>query len=254
MSKFTNRSFIGGGGIYFKEAGSNKPRIPVGNCESLSFAISEDQRTQRNFQQPGGGNIASQSAITDVTATLTALSLQPETIAVALRALVVTVDARAVAAEQHKAYMNGFLPFNYVPDTSQTITVTSRGGSTTYVEGTDYQVRQSGIFIPETSTIPNVGEVAGADIDVNYQSRKTYDIESITKASVDYEIYFDGFNDADNGKPVTVECFKVKFSPTQALDLISEDFGSLPMTFQVLADTTRSGASTSQYFKVRMAD
>lgn len=252
MARFQNRSFIGGGGIYFKEAGADAPLIPVGNCESLSFAINEDARTQRNFQNPGGGNIASQSAITDVQATMTALSLQPETVALALRALIVTTVGGAQTAEEHTAYINGFIPFDRIPDTAQTITVTNDGATTTYVAGTDYQVRQAGIFIPEGSSITT--GTTGVTIEISYTSLTSYDIQTITKAGLDYEIFFDGFNDADNGKPVTVKCFKVNFSPTQALDLISEDFGSLPMTFQVLADTSRAGVSTSQYFEVKMAD
>lgn len=251
--KTRNRSFIGGGAVYFREVGSAKGFFPVGNCEELSFAINEDKKTQRNFMQPGGGNVASQSAITDVTATLTALSFQPETLALALRALVVTKTGSAVAGETHKAHQERFIKFDNLPDKSQSITVTNSGATVTYAEGTDYQIKQNGIWITENSSIAGSETEAGADIVVNYTSQTSYSIQSITRAAVEYEIYFDGFNDADDGKQVAVTCHKVKFSPAQALGLITEDFASNAMNFEVLADTSKDGTSESQYFDIEMA-
>ena len=249
MSNLTrNRSFIGGGTIYFKEVGAAAARLSIGNSDSFSFAINEDKKTQRNFTQKGGGNIASQSAITDVTASVNGLSFQPSTLAVALRSLVNTIAAVAVTAEPHAAYKNGFIPFNKLPDTDGTITVTGVGGTPVYVAGTDYQVKNAGILILDTGTIADATAIL-----VNYQSIEAYNIEGITRAAVEYEIFFDGFNDADNGKTVAVKCHKVKFSPSQALELISEDFGSLPLQFEVLADTSKDGSSESQYFVVNMA-
>lgn len=249
MSNITrNRSFIGGGTIYFKEKGAAAALMSVGNSDSLSFAINEEKKTQRNFQQQGGGNIASQSAIADVTASLNGLSFQPNSLALALRSLVNTITAVVVTAEAQTAYLDGFIPFDKLPDTGATITVTGTGGTPTYVAGTDYQVKNGGIFIPSTSGIADA-----TAIEVNYQAIETYTIEGITQAAVEYEVFFDGFNDADNGKTVTVKCHTVKFSPSAALDLISDDFGALPLTFEVLADTTKDGSSESQYFTVKMA-
>lgn len=254
MSNITrNRSFIGGGGIYFREVGATEGFIPVGNAEELAFAISEDKKTQRNYQSPGGGNIASQSAITDVTATLTALSFQPETLAVALRALVVTHTGSAQAGETHKAHADRLIRLNHLLDAEQSITVTNAGATVTYVAGTDYQIKQSAIWIPATSNIPNIDQAGGEDIVINYTSLTYYSVQSLTKAGVEYEIYFDGFNDADDGKLVTVSCHKVKFSPAAALGLITEDYANLPLTFEVLADTSKDGTSESQYFDVNMA-
>lgn len=245
-----NRSFIGGGKIYLREVGALAAMLAVGNADSFNFAIAED-KNQRNFQKKGGGNIASQSAITDVTASVNALSFQPNILAVALRSLVNTVVAGAVTAEAHPAYKGGFIELVKMPDTDIVMTVNGTGGTPTYVLGTDYTVGNTGIEITEDSTIAD--SVAGADnIEVTYTAVESYDIEGITRAAVEYEILFDGFNDADDGKAVSVKCHKVKFSPSSALDLISEDYGSLPLSFEVLADTTKDGTAESQYFKLRL--
>ena len=242
-----NRSFIGGGKIYFKEVGAAAAMLEVGNADNFTFAIAEDKKTQRNFTQKGGGNIASSSAITDVTATINALSFQPSTLAIALRSLVNTVVAGAVADEAQIGYVGGFLRLAKLPDITQTITVTGTGGTPVFVLDTDFTVGNGGIVITEGGAITDA-----LVLEVTYTAVESYSIQGVTRAAVEYEILFDGFNDADDGKTVLVQCHKVKFSPSSALDLISEDYGSLPLTFEVLADTTKNGTSESQYFEMVM--
>ena len=245
----SNRSFIGGGTIYLREKGADAGLQSVGNSDDFSFAINEDKKSQRNFQQAGGGNIASQSAITDVTATINGLSFQPNALAIALRSLVNTVAASAVVAEVGKGYLNSFMKFAKIPDMASAVTITNTGAAVTYIEGTDYFLKNTGIFIPATGSAIT-DKLA---LEYTYTSLESYNIQGITRAAVEYEIVFDGVNDADNGKAVAVQCHKVKFSPSSALALISEDYGSLPMNFEVLADTDKNGTSISQYFSVEMA-
>jgi len=257
MSNATrNRSFIGGGKIYIQQiiAGVFGPAYAFGNADSFSFAIGEDKKTQRNFQTPGGGNIASQSAITDVTATINALSFQPQTLATALRSLVTANTGTAITDEVQKAFKDAFVKLDSIPDVDETITVKdSATGLVTYVNNVDYIVERAGLFIPEGSAITTADTLnAGVDIKVTYTSVDTFSVQAITQSSLEYRLIFNGFNDADNGKAVSVVCHKIKFSPTQALDLISEDFGALPISFEILADDTIVAAGESQYFSVEM--
>lgn len=246
-----NRSFIGRGTIYAREKGANVGFEEIGNSDQLQFAIAENKINQINYQQKGGGNMASASSITDVTGTINGLSIQPNTLAIALRSIVNVVAGAAQSSEAHAAYKNGLVLLDEIPDIDETITVTDVGASTTYTEGTDYEVRPGGIFIIESGTIPD--SVAGADnLEVTYTSVDTFNIEGITRSSVDYELLFDGFNEADNGKSVQVLCHKVSFSPSQALDLISEEYAALPMNFEVLSDQNVVGTGESKYFKVKM--
>lgn len=242
-----NRSFRGGGGIYLREVGSTvDTHFFLGNADNFSFAINEETQNQRNYTVPGGGNIASTSTITDVTATVNVLSINPNAAAVALRAMITTNAGAAVTGETHTVNKDSFLALDNVPDLTQTLTVTNTGASTTYTAGTDYLIRNNGIFIANDGAITD-----GESIVVNYTSKSTYGIETLTRAAVEYEVYFDGFNEADNGKSVVVRCYRVSFTPTQALSLIQEEFGALPFEFQVLADSSRGG-SDSQYFTVEM--
>lgn len=251
-NRHRNRSFQGGGEIYIREKGATSGMIAFGNADSFSFAINEEKKTQRNFQQPGGGNIASQSSISDVVLSINGLSFKPDTLALGLRSLVTVITGIAITAEPHVAYKESFVPLSQIPDTSETFTVTDTVGTLTYTLNTDYVVKQGGIFITENSTIPD--SVAGApNIKVTYTSQDAFTIEGITRSAVDYELFFSGFNDADNGKPVTVKCHKIKFSPSQALELISADFGALPLTAEVLADDSIIATDLSKYLVVNMA-
>lgn len=250
-----NRSFIGGGKIWIREIGSTvTPQfVQFGNADSFSFAISEDKKSQRNFQLTGGGNIASQSAITDVTATINGLSFQPRTLAVALRSVVNIVPSEVVVDEVKKVFAESITRLDALPDQTIEVVVKSSDGVTTYVKGTDYNVEYGCITIPEGSTITASDTTnVGVDVKVSYTSKEVFNIQGITKSAVEYELLFNGFNDGDNGKAVTVECHKIKFSPTQALELIGEDFGSLPVSFEVLADDTITDSAESQYFTVDM--
>ena len=243
-----NRSFRGGGAMYLREKGaSGVGYFQVGNADTLQFAIAEEKQTQRNFTQKGGGNIASDSAISDVTASINVLSVNPRIAAVALRALVTTTATASISAEPHTAYLDMFIPFDFLPDFDQTLTVTNVGASTTYIAGTDFLIRNNGIFINPDSSMTDALAIL-----VTYSSKDEYGIETITKSAVEYEMYFDGFNEADEGKSVAVKCHRISFSPTQALSLITEDFGALPMEFEVLADDSKDGTTESQYFVVQM--
>lgn len=248
-----NRSFIGGGTVYIREKGKDTGFEEIGNSDTLQFAIAENKITQRNFKQKGGGNIASASSVTDVTGSLNGLSMQPNALAIALRSLVTTTAGAAQSSEAHPAYKNSLVRLKHIPDLDQTITVTGTGGTPTYVEGTDYEVRPGGIFIIEAGSIPSTTASAN-NLEVSYTSITSFSIQGVTRSAVDYELYFDGFNDADNGKSVQVMCHKVTFSPSQALDLISEEYGQLPMSFELLADETVVGAGESKYFEVKMAE
>ena len=243
-----NRSFRGGGAMYLRDkSDAASGFFQVGNADSLAFAIAEEKQSQRNYTLKGGGNIASDSVIGEVTASINVLSINPRIAAVALRALVTTIASTTISAEPHTAYLDMFIPFNFLPDFDETLTVTNDGGTITYVEGTDFSIKNNGIFIKSDSTMTN-----GLAILLTYTSKDEYSIDTITKPSAEYEMFFDGFNEADGGKSVAIKCHKISFSPTQALSLITEDFAALPLDFEVLADSDKNGTTESQYFVVQM--
>jgi hypothetical protein len=240
-----DKSYIGKGRVYIKEVGAALGTLSFGNCDALSFAINEDKKEQKDYQDQGGGTVNTVSIIDSVVGTLSALELTKETLSIALRGLVNTNASAAVVAESHIGYLGGFIKFNNIPRSSIAISVTNTGASTTYAVGTDFELANTGIKILATGTMVDAAEVL-----ISYTSEDSHDIQGITDSVKEYELTFDGLNEADSGKPVAVVCHKVKFSPTSALELIGSDFAKLPFNFDVLKDSTKVGAGESKYFYI----
>ncbi len=237
------RSFMGKGSIYIEEIGADHGLLPFGNCPELNLAISEDKKPQLDSESAGGGVVQVVSRISAITASIQALSLSPANLALALRGLINHNVGGAVSEEPHKARPGAFVPFDKTPDFTKAVTV--KIGATPLVEGTDYQYKNAGILILAAGSVN-----ATTDITVTYTSQDSFDIEGLNSASKEYRVVFDGLNEADSGKPVTVRMHRVKFNPTQALALISDEFATLPLSYDLLKDETVTGTGESQFVKI----
>lgn len=135
----STRSFIGKGKVY---AGlrSGGPKFPIGNVAALSFAISEEKKELLDYTSSGGGTKDTLTRISSIEGTASVHDFSPENLALVLRGAVGSVAAGSVAAEAQTAYTNGFIPFDYLPDTGATITPAidvsaARANSTAYAVG-----------------------------------------------------------------------------------------------------------------------
>lgn len=113
---------------------------------------------------------------------------------------------------------------------------------------TDYTLSGSGIVFDEAARITD-----GESFEVDYTKLAGNVIEALTTGSQEYELVFEGLNEARSGKPVTVQVYRLKLKPSQALPLIGDDFATLEMTGKLLVDTSKTGAGISQYFKTKLA-
>ena len=117
----------------------------------------------------------------------------------------------------------------------------------TYQEGSDYEVLSSGIFITENGRIAD-----GSNLIINYHYVSADVIQALVNSGDEYHFLFDGLNEAQSGKKVVLDIFKVKFTPASSLSFIGDDFGSLELKGIALVDTAKTGLGTSPYFKVEM--
>ena len=242
-----NRSFMGKGTIYIRERGSTEGLLTLGNCSGFDLAFNTDKKEQKDYESAGGALVASDSRISSVTGSVTALSFHSRNLALALRGLVNVIAGGAQVAEPHVAYADSLVPFDFLPDKSQAITVTSVGGTVTYVAGVDYVLKNSGIRIVDTGAIADA-----STIEVNYTSENQYSIEGLTVSGKEYELVFDGLNEANTGKAVRLTNHKVTITPTQALAMIADDYGELPLEFDILKDETKDGSTESQFVKIEI--
>lgn len=244
-----NKSYMGKGTVYLEEIGGSTGLLEVGNCSELNLALNEDKKEQKDYQGAGGGVVNTVSRIDSVTGAITALDITAGNLAKALRGLVATVAGAVQTDEAHTAIAGALTPFTFIRDTTVTPVITGSGGTPTYVAGDDYELQNNGVKMIADGT--NTFGASGA-IEVTYTSADEYRVETLADSGREYKMVFDGLNEADSGKPVLITIHRVKINPAQALDLITEEFATLPMTFDVLKDATIVGASLSQFFKIQM--
>lgn len=120
-------------------------------------------------------------------------------------------------------------------------------GKKTLVVATDYEVSAGGITLTAAPAIYD-----GEDMLVSYTKAAGHAIEALLNSAQEYELFFDGLNEARSGKAVTVHAYRVKLGATNGLNLIGEEYYAGEQAGEVLKDTTKNGTSVSQYFKVQV--
>jgi len=241
-----DRSYIGKGPLYFKVKGEDGGLFPIGNCSNLEVSFDEEEQSLPDYTSAGGGNANILKRISDFSGTIVAHDFSADNLALALRGAVASVaQGGSVADEAHST--NGtdgeFIPFDHIRDPAENLTVV-KTDNTPLSEGTDYSVENNGILVIGTGDIDTTG------IKVSYTKDKAEITEALTGAGLEYEIVFNGINEAQGGKPVQIRFHRVKFSPAQGLSFIGDDFGEISMDFEVLSDTTIVGAGISKFMKI----
>jgi len=112
------------------------------------------------------------------------------------------------------------------------------------VADTDYEMRPGGVFVYEDKTL------AGEAWTVDYTSVDSSVVQALVTSGQEYQLVFDGLNEARSGKRTRIEAFRVKIGALANLGLIGEDYAALEASGKLLKDTTKVGAGVSQYFKV----
>lgn len=240
----STKSYIGKGTVYL-QIGSN-PLVSIGNVSKLGFNISEEKIEQQDYENAGGGVTASVSRIKSVGVDLTGYSFDDTNMALATRGTAAARAGAAIVDEAVKVVKGGLVTLARLQDLDATITVEDAG--TPLVEGTDFIRRRSGIEFTATTAIAN-----GTTVDVSYTALADSLIQGLVESAQNVRLVFDGLNEADSGKPVVIEAFKVQFSPTKGLDLIGDAFGTIQLSGTVLKDETKTANGVSQYFTVKKA-
>jgi hypothetical protein len=239
-------SYIGTGKIYMREAGKAVGLTEVGNASKLNFSVEEDVIQERDYTSPGGGVKNEVRRVKNVVTAMTLHELKPANIAIMLYGTADENAAGTVADEKISAYPGALTRLAHANPSSVVVKDDNAGaaGSTTYDAGDDYEVRPGGIFIPVGSAIQD------ADlIHVAYSYGAEDVIEALTSAAKEYELFFEGLNEAQSGRPFLVDVYRVRFGATKSFDLIGDNFAGYELTGAVLKDSTKTGVGISPFFK-----
>lgn len=120
-------------------------------------------------------------------------------------------------------------------------------GTTTLTVDVDYTRVRSGI-------IPLGGKLATGDAGVkaSYTGLADSIVQALVNSGNEYELFFDGLNEAKSSKPVQVRAFKAKPSPS-SIDWIGDEYAGLELNFEVIKDSSKNGTTLSQYFTTKAA-
>lgn len=238
-------AFIGKGQIYAKRLDKPAGYLPIGEASAFQLSIDTDEKTLPSNTQRGGGVAATAYSVTNMGLSITGHSFTDENLAMILYGDATASLAAEVTDEPVTAYVGAFVPFAKIPDLDEEVTVKAAEGSIEYVAGTDYTLSPAGLKIITGGSIANASELL-----VSYKTKAQSAIEILTNSGYEYGLFFEGFNDADNGKEFNVEIYRTKFSPTSGLGFIQDDFAESPLEGQAMVDPAKSGAGVSKYAKI----
>lgn len=128
-----------------------------------------------------------------------------------------------------------------------TVTLTTMG-RVSLTENTDYERRSNGIFLLDGASFTD-----GQSLTADYTKAAADVVQALVTSGKEYELYFDGLNEARSGKATVVNAYRVKLGAAQQLPLIGEDYAALEITGKILKDTSKVGAGQSQYFRTEVA-
>lgn len=237
-------SYIGKGKVFLAKRNEEKLRF-VGNCDKVELSISEETKDLKNCMQAGGGIVNSISRVDKVEIALNLFDYSPMNLAMAMYGEASNVAGGEIVGEEHIAYQGHLIKLAH--SHIRQVVVTDASNDTIYQQGADYEMLSSGIFINEQGRIEN-----NTLLIINYRYVSTNVIQALVNSGDEYHFLFDGLNEAQSGKKVVLDIFKVKFTPASSLSFIGDDFGSLELKGIALADISKTGLGTSSYFTVEM--
>lgn len=242
----TRGSYLGSGRQYLEDLDSPMGLQEVGNCSALNYEATVNDIVQRDYTEPGGGNAATVKRVDTVAVNYTAHDYNIANIARATNGTATRVDSGTVTGEAHKVFGGGLVLLANPGATNVVI----KAGAVTWVEGEDYVIGAAGL-----PTILEEGKVAenGTDITVDYSHGAHFDIQGYVSSGRRYRHVFVGLNEADTGRPVIIELYKMVNSPA-TLSMIGDEFGNMEFSGSLEKDVTKKGQGVSQYLNIKYVD
>jgi len=222
------------------------PRFYVGNTSDLKITHNEQVEKTPDYDGLGGGTHSELRRIESVGVAFVLYDINADNIAMATRGSRTTVASGTVTEESKKAHIGGLIRLDH-PGASSVV-VTSTDGVTTY---NDYEVTGAGVLVAASGDLATAitDPDAGLPVLVSYSYGEYNKVKPLTEAKKQFGLVFDGLNEADSGKPVIVDVWKVSPGIVNELALKSTSMMNVPIEGEVLKDTSK-GAGESAFYEV----
>lgn len=230
------------GQVYAGVYGAAGPLAQIGNVLGLTVTHDEEVRKQQNFTRVGGGTHAQVRRVNSVNVAINMADLNLVNFARSVLGTASEVAGGDIVDEQHKAFKGGLIRLKHLDPSA----VTLKKAAAAISAAGNYEVRKEGIYVLPGTTLTDADDVL-----VSYTHGATATIEALTVANPELVITFGGLNEADSGKPVVVDLYRVGQGVAKTLALLSGNFMGLEVEGELLMDPTKSGTGISQYYRVQ---
>ncbi|MFV3332229.1 hypothetical protein ACNFIA_14955 [Pseudomonas sp. NY15437] len=243
-----------GGHLKAREVGSGLPFQKVGLVSTIQHATETNSLTLADTTTPQGGEYDSLDRVTSVSLSINFREIFSWVLAALVWGNVTSVAATTVTGEVHVADVDGTIALAQMPLTIAN--VSNEAGTTDYDEFDDWVMTGSGIEVVAGGALETAIKAAAPGtpfkVSVDYSSAAVDVIEALTNSGKTFEFLFEGENAAGTQKRIEARFFQCRLNLATQMDWINtEDFGGFQATAKVLRDSTKVGAGTSKYFKIK---
>ncbi len=229
------------GKIYAAPYGSGAALVPIGNVLEAETEQSEDVEKQDDMSALGGGTHAEIRRVTGVKFMAKLVDLNVVNLARALLGTVSPQDAGTVADVPCTVRLGSLIP---LPHINVSLLVVKKGATVVPAAG-NYDLLPEGIWVRADAA----GLAEGDAITRSYSYADQVVIEALTAKAPELTLRFGGLNEADSGRPVIFDLWRVSQGVTKKLTMVKKGFGSLDIEGEVLKDPTKTGVGISPYMR-----
>ncbi len=229
------------GKIYAAPYGAAAALLPIGNVLEASTEQSEDVEKQDDMTALGGGVHAEVRRITGIKFSAKLADLNVVNMARAVLGTVTPEDAGTVADQPAVVRRGALIP---LPHASVTNLVVKKGAADVPAAG-NFDLLPEGIWVRADAT----GLADDDDVTYSYSYADQVVIEALTTKAPELRLRFAGLNEADSGRPVLMDMWRVSQGVAKQLTLIKKGFGSLDIEGEVLKDPSKTGVGISPYMR-----
>jgi len=240
--------YLGRGAVYFDrfdENGNRTGELHLGNCKDARISLSSTTKEHKNYLTGSSETDLEVVAETKAEIQLTLDEYQKDILALAFLGDQGTLSqgSGTVTDEAIVARKNRWMKLQYRNISS--VVVTSQDGSTTYSEGTDYQVdaERGRIYIDPDG---NITDGATILVDYSYSAVTKETIQALKNAKVEGFLRFVPAEDM-TGPRYEAECWKVRLRPDLDFSMITDDWGEIRLRGSLVKDSSHPEAP---YFRL----
>lgn len=215
---------------------------PIGNVLEASVEYKESVESQDDMTQLGGGKHGERRRVTDVTFKAKLADLNVLNLA---RGVLGTMDPQNAGSVVDAPYIVARGALIPLPHAGAASLVLKKGMAVVAAAG-NFDLLPEGIRIRADALALTDGDA----VTVSYDYADQVVIEALTSKAPELVIRFAGLNEADSGRPVLIDLWRVSQSVTKKLALLqAKGFAALEVEGSLLQDPTKVGVGVSRYMR-----